>query len=137
MLIDAASSDFDQLSNTWCTGSDTWVRTALPGLVVASGQEPNDLDMPGIRYHLSIWLDQQFCEARVASSSQSDPVGCMLAPFGPLATIAFGILVSVAARWVIPWLRISHSMHSKATHCGGLRRSVIKVNSSTVGGGGF
>ena len=71
VLIDAASSDFDQLSNTWCTGSDTWVRTALPGLVVASGQEPNDLDMPGTRYDLSIWLDQQWWEARVATTEGS------------------------------------------------------------------
>ncbi len=68
VLYDAALSDFDPLSNTWCTGSDTWVRAALPGLEVDSGEDLSLLDVPGNRYEAHIWFDRQWWTARAATT---------------------------------------------------------------------
>lgn len=67
----AAASDFDPLSNRWCTGSDGWVRAAVPGLEVDSGPDSRSMDMPGNRYELTLWLDAPVWNARAASTEGS------------------------------------------------------------------
>lgn len=62
----AAQSDFDALTGEWCTGSEPWVNTVLPGVGALTGAD--DLDGVGLAHHVVLWQDVDAWKARAATT---------------------------------------------------------------------